>query len=148
MTPEQKTTANQRISAACPVLGRMPTKSTEHMGEDELEAAIGQMLADLYSLAVNDGCIAAGWAYEFACQTAEKSSGLATMTAERDKLLKEHEEDQGVIRVWRGRTERAEAERDKLLSAANRVLQWFAKPDSEDAGVLGELASVVVQVEK
>lgn len=29
-------------------------------------------------------------------------------------LLKEHDEDQGVIAVWRGRTERAEAERDTL----------------------------------
>ena len=84
MTEEQKTAANKRISAACPVLGRMPTKSTEHMGEDEREAAIGQMLADLYTLAVNDGCIAAGWAYEFACETAEKS---AQALAVRDSLL-------------------------------------------------------------
>ena len=72
MTDEQKKTATARIKAAVVALGRMPTKSTEHMEEDERRHAIGQMLADLYTLAVNDGCIAAAWAYEFACETAEK----------------------------------------------------------------------------
>jgi len=34
---------------------------------------------------------------------------------ERDGLRREHEEDQGVIRVWRGRCERAEANNAALL---------------------------------
>lgn len=72
MTDDQKKEANRRISAAVVALKRIPTKSTGHMDEDERGAAVGQMLADLYTLAVNDGCIAAAWAYEFACETAEK----------------------------------------------------------------------------
>ena len=35
--------------------------------------------------------------------------------AELRRLYQENEEDQGVIAVWRGRTQRAEAERDALL---------------------------------
>ncbi len=63
---------------------------------------------------------------------------LIAVTAERDKLLKEHEEDQGVIRVWRGRTERAEAERDKLRAACQRVLRRASYSETDgvrDGGV-------------
>ena len=48
---------------------------------------------------------------------AEYIGELAELHHEKDQLLKEHEEDQGVIRVWRGRAERAEAERDNLRAA-------------------------------
>lgn len=81
MSDDQKREANRRISAAVVALKRMPTQTTGHMDEDERGAAVGQMLADLYTLAANDGCVAAGWAYEFACEVAEKS---ARVTAERD----------------------------------------------------------------
>ena len=37
--------------------------------------------------------------------------------AELRRLYQENEEDQGVIAVWRGRTQRAEAQRDQLLEA-------------------------------
>ena len=37
--------------------------------------------------------------------------------AELRRLVAEHEEDQRVIAVWRGRTQRAEAQRDALLAA-------------------------------
>jgi hypothetical protein len=40
------------------------------------------------------------------------------------------------------------AERNMLLVAANRVLQWFKTYDSEDAAVLNDLTAVVLQVEK
>ena len=39
------------------------------------------------------------------------------VSAELRRLHAEHEEDQGVIAVWRGRTLRAEAQRDVLLEA-------------------------------
>ncbi len=54
--------------------------------------------------------------------------------------------------VWQTDTEQElatlTAERDKLLAAANRVLQWFKTYDSEDAAVLDDLTTVVLQVEK
>jgi hypothetical protein len=40
---------------------------------------------------------------------------------ERDESRKEHEEDQGVIRVWRGRCERAEADNAALLLEMKRA---------------------------
>jgi hypothetical protein len=45
-------------------------------------------------------------------------------------LRQEHEEDQGVIRVWRGRAERAETERDKAKALAEKY------HDQRDAALL------------
>ena len=45
--------------------------------------------------------------------------------AELHRLHAEHEEDQGVIAVWRGRTQRAEAQRDTLLVALKGLLNLF-----------------------
>lgn len=42
---------------------------------------------------------------------------LRRQHAEIESLKAEHEEDQGVIRVWRRRTEQAEAEREALRAA-------------------------------
>lgn len=42
--------------------------------------------------------------------------------AELRRLYQENEEDQGVIAVWRGRTQRAEAQRDQLLEALKLAL--------------------------
>lgn len=42
-------------------------------------------------------------------------------SAELRRLQAEHEEDQGVIAVWRGRTLRAEAQRDALLEALQEL---------------------------
>ena len=36
-------------------------------------------------------------------------------------LLREHEEDQGVVAVWRGRTERAEAQTERLLGEVDEL---------------------------
>ncbi len=47
------------------------------------------------------------------------------LTAERDALEREVDENTGVIAVWRGRTLRAEAERDKLRAACETVLAWY-----------------------
>ena len=47
---------------------------------------------------------------------------------EISSLRQEHEEDQGVIAVWRGRTQRAEAQRDQLLEA----LRWIARVNAMD----------------
>lgn len=52
---------------------------------------------------------------------------LAASRSEVEALKKEHAEDQGVIAVWRGRTERAEADNAALLDAAQ-----------ETAGILTE----------
>ena len=41
--------------------------------------------------------------------------------AELRRLSAEHEEDQRVIAVWRGRTQRAEAQRDALLEALRKI---------------------------
>lgn len=60
-----KEQASAEIEAALPALVEFDMPSTRHMDRDEREAAIGQMLADLFLLAKNDGCIAAAWAYEF-----------------------------------------------------------------------------------
>ena len=42
---------------------------------------------------------------------------LEGAAVELRRLHAEHEEDQSVIAVWRGRTQRAEEQRDKLLEA-------------------------------
>ena len=42
--------------------------------------------------------------------------------AELRRLYQENEEDQGVIAVWRGRTQRAEAQRDQLLEVLKLAL--------------------------
>lgn len=50
--------------------------------------------------------------------------------AELRRLYQENEEDQGVIAVWRGRTQRAEAQRDALfevLKSALRHAEWRDK---------------------
>ena len=47
--------------------------------------------------------------------------------AELRRLSAEHEEDQRVIAVWRGRTQRAEAQRDALLEALKDAMQWFSR---------------------
>jgi hypothetical protein len=76
MTPEQiaaaEAAANIEIAAAIDVLCKVPTKSTAHMDEQERRDGLGVMLADLFTLARRDGCIAAAWAYEFACEMARK----------------------------------------------------------------------------
>lgn len=46
---------------------------------------------------------------------------IRELEAERDRLQREQDEDQGVIRVWRGRTGRAEAERDRLREALKMI---------------------------
>lgn len=63
--PHTKEQANAEIEAALPYLTSVDRPSTRHMGQEEREAAIGQMLVDLWMLAKNDGCIAAAWAFEF-----------------------------------------------------------------------------------
>jgi hypothetical protein len=51
--------------------------------------------------------------------------------AELRRLHQEHEEDQCVIAVWRGRTQQAEAQRDALLEA----LKEIANTDPVDAAL-------------
>lgn len=46
-------------------------------------------------------------------------------------LLKEHEEDQGVISVWRGRTERAEAERVALMAEVEALKLHVTEVEQE-----------------
>lgn len=46
---------------------------------------------------------------------------------ERDDLRKEHDEDQGVIRVWRGWCERADADNAALLKALDRAKVGLAR---------------------
>lgn len=45
-------------------LAKHPLNSYRHMSHEELAAGIKQMLADLDTLAMRDGCIAAAWAVE------------------------------------------------------------------------------------
>lgn len=56
-------------------LAHSPTKSTLHMGHAERVSGIAQMLIDLYRLANEDGCIAAGWAYEKCLEDAANTEG-------------------------------------------------------------------------
>lgn len=51
--------------------------------------------------------------------------------AELRRLVAEHEEDQRVIAVWRGRTQRAEAQRDAMQERAE---YWKRKHDDEETG--------------
>lgn len=44
--------------------------------------------------------------------------------AELRRRSAEHEEDQRVIAVWRGRTQRAEAQRDALLAALKELMEY------------------------
>ena len=52
--------------------------STKNMSRDERGRSIAQMLIDLKKLAENDGCIAAGWAYEYFMQKTLGRCDLAT----------------------------------------------------------------------
>ena len=51
-----------------------------------------------------------------------RSPTMLNAAAELRRLHQEHEEDQKVIAVWRGRTQRAEAQRDALLEALKRLM--------------------------
>lgn len=61
------------------------------------------------------------------------------LTAEVEALRQEHTEDQGVISVWRGRTERAEAEAEALRSDAERY-RWLRER------IVGAVPMVRVQI--
>ena len=52
--------------------------------------------------------------------------------AELRRLSAEHEEDQRVIAVWRGRTQRAEAQRDALLEALRPFVTIGSGFDMDD----------------
>lgn len=73
-----------------------------------------------------------------------RSEGTTTL----DYLRVRYEWLGKIIDETEGRVATLTAERDKLLAAANRVLQWFGANDSEDAAVLDDLTAVVLQVEK
>lgn len=55
--------------------------------------------------------------------------GIDIAAAELRRLVAEHEEDQRVIAVWRGRTQRAEAQRDALRAALKEIV---AATDSDE----------------
>lgn len=57
---------------------------------------------------------------------------LDTLRARVAEVEKEREEDQGVIRVWRGRTERAESERDAAQQRA-KALECAARRVTREA---------------
>ena len=69
--------------------------------------------------------------------------------AEPRRLASEHEEDQRVIAVWRGRTQRAEAQRDALLGLVKRIRQWDALdiPDTDGAFWKREIDAAIKAVE-
>jgi len=69
MSDQEKLEASRTIYAAARHLKHVPTKTTRHMDAEERVAVVIQMLVDLYALARNDGCVAAGWAYEFIIAT-------------------------------------------------------------------------------
>jgi len=48
---------------------------------------------------------------------------LATAKAEVERLRDENDEDQSVINVWRGRTQRAEAEVERLRAVLERAAE-------------------------
>jgi hypothetical protein len=50
--------------------------------------------------------------------------------AELRRLHEEHIEDQSVIAVWRGRTLRAEQQRDELLAALKEITPNMPPPDA------------------
>lgn len=59
---------------------------------------------------------------------------MQEIAAELRRLVAEHEEDQRVIAVWRGRTQRAEAQRDALLEA----LKLAVRQNEHDMLMTGE----------
>ncbi len=82
--PHTKEQANAEIEAALPVLVGFDMPSTRHMSQGEREDAIGQMLADLWMLAKNDGCIAAAWAYELCVNLKPYGQWREIKTAPKD----------------------------------------------------------------
>lgn len=87
--------------------------SNETMAPDEVLRTISRM-----------GREAKAWREE-----AKKSGAVFSVSDDQDRqaeaavaaLIAEHHEDQGVIAVWRGRCERAEAERDALIAELERT---------------------------
>lgn len=53
--------------------------------------------------------------------------------AELRRLHFENEENQGVIKVWRRRTQQAEAQRDALLEGFQSFMCWFDKTKKGEA---------------
>ena len=63
-------------------LAKTQTQSTQHMAEQERADGILQMLRDLNRLARENGCIAAAWALEFACEQANLLHSLTDRAGE------------------------------------------------------------------
>ena len=89
MTEEEKADASRAIYEAVRHLKHVPTKTTRHMDAEERRAVVTQMLVDLYTLAVTDGCVAAGWAYEFALSVADNlhAEGMFRLTESQGEKL-------------------------------------------------------------
>lgn len=65
---------------------------------------------------------ATGWGGDCFALTEHSEQQAQQAAVELRRMYQEHEEDQGVIAVWRGRTQRAEAQRDQLLEALKLAL--------------------------
>lgn len=65
-------------------------------------------------------------AYRVAAQGQELERELTAKRAARERAEAELKENEAVINVWRGRTQRAEAERDALRTDAER-LAWLER---------------------
>lgn len=89
---------------------------------DDLTAAIEYMSSD--------DSIYGGGFVEYRTHAEVVLAAVKTLTAERDRLQQEMTENEGVIAVWRGRTERAEAERDRLRAACEYVRRWLDEYDT------------------
>ena len=64
---------------------------------------------------------ATGWGGDCFSLTEHSEQQAQQAAVEMRRLYQEHEEDQGVIAVWRGRTQRAEAQRDQLQEENERL---------------------------
>lgn len=71
--------------------------------------------------------------------------------AELRQLQQEHDEDQRVIAVWRGRTQRAEAQRDALLGLCQELVKTFdmLKPNwaNDEPSLIKEFRAAIARAE-